>query len=65
MCVYDYRSGLGSLRRSLGRTCTPEPSNNSTYMQRKTKAALLWKKGWKKLQGLSNIALKIGKFILF
>lgn len=38
-----YRSGLGSLRRGLGRTSGSEPIG----VLRKTKAAMIWKKGWK------------------
>ncbi|XP_031840329.1 rho guanine nucleotide exchange factor 10-like protein isoform X1 [Nomia melanderi] len=39
----SYRSGLGSLRRGMGKTSTPELAGG----QRKTKAAMIWKKGWK------------------
>ncbi|KYM98952.1 hypothetical protein ALC62_10313, partial [Cyphomyrmex costatus] len=39
-----HRSGLGSLRRGIGRTNGPvEPMG----VLRKTKAAMIWKKGWK------------------
>lgn len=37
------RSGLGSLRRGMGKINGSE----STGIQRKTKAAMIWKKGWK------------------
>ncbi|TGZ53966.1 Rho guanine nucleotide exchange factor 10 [Temnothorax longispinosus] len=39
----SYRSGLGSLRRGMGRTSGSEPIG----VLRKTKAAMIWKKGWK------------------
>jgi len=38
-----HRSGLGSLRRGLGKASGAE----ATGVQRKTKAAMIWKKGWK------------------
>ncbi|CAD1468792.1 unnamed protein product, partial [Heterotrigona itama] len=46
-------SGLGSLRRGIGKTSTPELAGG----QRKTKAAMIWKKGWKgwkKLHSFGN-----------
>ncbi|XP_012244290.1 rho guanine nucleotide exchange factor 10-like protein isoform X2 [Bombus vosnesenskii] len=49
----SYRSGLGSLRRGMGKTSTPELAGG----QRKTKAAMIWKKGWKgwkKLHSFGN-----------
>ncbi|XP_011158552.1 rho guanine nucleotide exchange factor 10-like protein isoform X2 [Solenopsis invicta] len=39
----SYRSGLGSLRKGMGRTNGSEPIG----VLRKTKAAMIWKKGWK------------------
>jgi len=47
------RSGLGSLRRGMGKTSGSELIG----IPRKTKAAMIWKKGWKswkKLQSLGN-----------
>ncbi|XP_017761572.1 PREDICTED: rho guanine nucleotide exchange factor 10-like protein isoform X2 [Eufriesea mexicana] len=47
------KSGLGSLRREMGKTSTPELAGG----QRKTKAAMIWKKGWKgwkKLHSFGN-----------
>jgi len=38
-----HRSGLGSLRRGLGKASGAE----ATGVQRKTKAAMIWRKGWK------------------
>ncbi|XP_043483523.1 rho guanine nucleotide exchange factor 10-like protein isoform X1 [Leptopilina heterotoma] len=46
----SYRSGLGSLRRGV----VNQRNNNYEANQRKTKAAMIWKKGWKKLQALGS-----------
>ncbi|KAG7187740.1 hypothetical protein KM043_016790 [Ampulex compressa] len=57
----SYRSGLGSLRRGMGKTSTPESAGS----QRKTKAAMIWKKGWKgwkKLHSFGNNSNKIATF---
>ncbi|XP_046596842.1 rho guanine nucleotide exchange factor 10-like protein isoform X1 [Neodiprion lecontei] len=45
----SYRSGLGSLSRGYVRTSTPELSAESGggNSQRKAKAVMLWRKGWK------------------
>ncbi|XP_051175779.1 rho guanine nucleotide exchange factor 10-like isoform X2 [Leptopilina boulardi] len=47
----SYRSGLGSLRRG---NVLNQRNNNYEANQRKTKAAMIWKKGWKKLQALGS-----------
>ncbi|CAL1687724.1 unnamed protein product [Lasius platythorax] len=49
----SYRSGLGSLRRGMGKTSGTELID----IPRKTKAAMIWKKGWKgwkKLHSFGN-----------
>ena len=56
---------MGSLRRGIGKTSTPELAGG----QRKTKAAMIWKKGWKgwkKLHSFGNNSNKTGEsFVLF
>ncbi|EFN83800.1 hypothetical protein EAI_12623 [Harpegnathos saltator] len=47
----SYRSVLGSLRRGAGKSNCPE----STIVQRKTKAAMIWKKGWKGWKKLHSL----------
>lgn len=57
---YLLRSGLGSLRRGMGKTSTPELAGG----QRKTKAAMIWKKGWKgwkKLHSFGSNSNKTGE----
>lgn len=57
-----YRSGLGSLRRVMGKTNGPE----LTGTQRKTKAVMIWKKGWKgwkKLHSFGNSSSNNNKII--
>lgn len=57
---YLFRSGLGSLRRGMGKTSTPELAGG----QRKTKAVMIWKKGWKgwkKLHSFGNNSNKTGE----
>ncbi|KAL0127438.1 hypothetical protein PUN28_005618 [Cardiocondyla obscurior] len=46
----SYRSGLGSLRRGIARTSASEPIG----VLRKTKAAMIWKKGWKSWKKLHS-----------
>lgn len=55
-----FRSGLGSLRRGIGKTSSSELAGG----QRKTKAAMIWKKGWKgwkKLHSFGNNSNKTGE----
>nr|XP_033340522.1 uncharacterized protein LOC117228693 isoform X2 [Megalopta genalis] len=59
----SYRSGLGSLRRGMGKTSTPELAGG----QRKTKAAMIWKKGWKgwkKLHSFGSNSNKTGESLV-
>lgn len=61
---YLFRSGLGSLRRGMGKTSTPELAGG----QRKTKAVMIWKKGWKgwkKLHSFGNNSNKTGESFSF
>ncbi|XP_012251368.2 rho guanine nucleotide exchange factor 10 isoform X2 [Athalia rosae] len=43
----SYRSGLGSLSRGFVRTSTPELAAAGGNSQKKAKAVMLWRKGWK------------------
>ncbi|XP_023289860.1 rho guanine nucleotide exchange factor 10-like protein isoform X2 [Orussus abietinus] len=55
----SYRSGLGSLRRGLSKTNRMDVSSSNG--QRKTKAALLLKKGWKGWKKLHSFGSSVNK----
>lgn len=63
---FTCRSGLGSLNRGFARTSTPELVTGAAggNFQRKTKAVMLWRKGWKGWKKIQSFgAISKGEFI--